>query len=202
MERRVRTRARRQNSRPRRPPTRTQLPLRAPPAPALTPRPHFAKLHPLSRSAHASRDPRPLPRPSSSPETVPSHPKLRPEVRHLCLCLISPSSLCARPILASPVLGRGGPTCRAVVGQFSPVQCPGVGPCITPASAEAFSGLSAPQAPSSWPESLIEVPPVRQRPSPHRSPLSALGFVAFSLPLSLPWHSLPLCPIPVNPDPP
>jgi hypothetical protein len=87
------------------PPTRPQLPLRAPPEPALTPPPHFAQLRPLSRSAHATRDPRPLPRPSSSTETAPSHP----EVRHLCPCLISPISLYARPILASPVLGRGGP---------------------------------------------------------------------------------------------
>jgi hypothetical protein len=88
-----------------------QLPLRASPAPALTSPPHFAQLHPLSRSAHAARDPRPLPRPFSSPETTPNHPELRPKVRHLCPCLISPNPLCARPILASPVLSCGGPPC-------------------------------------------------------------------------------------------
>jgi hypothetical protein len=59
----------------------------------------------------AARDPRPRSRPSSSPETAPSLPELRPEVRHLCPCLISLVPLCARPILISPVLGRGGPPC-------------------------------------------------------------------------------------------
>jgi hypothetical protein len=70
---------------------------------------------------------------------------------------------------------------RVVAGQFSPIQCPGVGPCVTHASAEAFLGLSAPQAPSPWPESLIGVPPVRPRPPPRRSSPSVRGFVDFSL---------------------
>jgi hypothetical protein len=56
-----------------------------------------------------SRDPRPPPRPSSSPETAPSHPELRPEVRHLCPFSVSPISLYARPISASPEFGCGGP---------------------------------------------------------------------------------------------
>jgi hypothetical protein len=63
----------------------------------------------LPTPPNTAGDPRLLPRPSSSPETAPSYLQLRPEVRHLCPCLISPISLCARPILASPVLGRGGP---------------------------------------------------------------------------------------------
>jgi hypothetical protein len=75
---------------------------------------------------------------------------------------------------------------RAVAGQFSPVQCPSVGPYVTPASAEALPGLSAPQAPSPWLESLTGIPSVRPRPSPHRSPLSVLRFMAFSPPLSSP----------------
>jgi hypothetical protein len=54
-------------------------------------------------------DPRPPPRPSSSSETAPSHPELRPEVRHLCPCSVSPISLCCWPILASPEFDRGGP---------------------------------------------------------------------------------------------
>jgi hypothetical protein len=63
-----------------------------------------------------TRDPRPPPRPSSSPETALSHPELRPEVRHLCPCLVSPSSVVA--------------VCRAraVTGQISLAQCPHVGP--------------------------------------------------------------------------
>jgi hypothetical protein len=84
--------------------------LRAPLVPRACPSPHFAQLHPLSRSAHAG-DPRPRSRPSSSPETAPSLPELCPEVRHPSLCPIFPIALCARPISPSPVLGRGGPPC-------------------------------------------------------------------------------------------
>jgi hypothetical protein len=71
----------------------------------------FAFAPTLPSPPDAARDPRPLPRPSSSPETAPSLPELRPKVRHLCPCLISLVSLCARPILASLVLGRGGSPC-------------------------------------------------------------------------------------------
>jgi hypothetical protein len=104
VDRRVRTRARRRVSRPRRPPTR--------PAPFLEPRqcpthtPHLISLgftlsHALPTPLVAARDPRPRSRPSSSPETAPSLPELRPEVRHPSMCPISPS----------PVLDRGGPPC-------------------------------------------------------------------------------------------
>jgi hypothetical protein len=91
---------------------------------------------------------------------------------------------------------------RTVAGQFSLVYFPGVDSRVAPASAETFPSLSAPQAPSLWPECLAGVPPVRPRPSPRRSPLSTLGFVASSSPLSSPWHSLPLYPIPATPEPP
>jgi hypothetical protein len=53
--------------------------LRAPPVPRAHPSPHFAQLHPLSRSAHAAsrrRRPAPCSQPSSSPETAPSLPEL------------------------------------------------------------------------------------------------------------------------------
>jgi hypothetical protein len=112
VDRLVRTCAHRRNSRPLRPPTR--------PSSLLEPRqrPHsLPRL--ISHSSALSRalpmlpdtvgDPRLLPQPSSSWETAPSHPELCPEVKHLCPCLISPISLCARPILASSVLARGGP---------------------------------------------------------------------------------------------
>jgi hypothetical protein len=85
--------------------------LRAPPVPRAHPSPHFAQLHPLSHSAHAAGDLHLRSRPSSSPETAPSLPELRPEVRHLSLCLISPIAPCVRPISPSPMLGRGGPSC-------------------------------------------------------------------------------------------
>ena len=83
--------------------------LRALPVFCAHPSPHFAQLHPLSRSAHAAGDPHPRSRPSSSPETAPSLPELCPEVRHPSPCPISPIAPCARPISPSPVLGHGGP---------------------------------------------------------------------------------------------
>jgi hypothetical protein len=62
VDRRVRTRTRHRVSRPRRPPTRPAPLFRAPPVPRAHPLPHFARLHPLSRSAHAaSRRRRPAP---------------------------------------------------------------------------------------------------------------------------------------------
>jgi hypothetical protein len=93
VDRRVRTCACRRISRPRRPPTR--------PAPFLEPRqcpahtPHLISLNcTLSRALPtppaAAGDPHPRSRPSSSPETAPSLPELRPEVRHPSPCPISP----------------------------------------------------------------------------------------------------------------
>jgi hypothetical protein len=114
VDRRVRTCTRRRISRPRRPPTR--------PAPFLEPRqcpahtPHLISLSfTLSRALPtppaADGDPRLCSRPSSSLETAPSLPELRPEVRHPSPCPISPIAPCVRPISPSPVLGRGGPPC-------------------------------------------------------------------------------------------
>jgi hypothetical protein len=114
VDRRVRTRARRWISRPRRPPTR--------PAPFLEPRqcpthtPHlisrsFALSRALLTLPAAAGDPRPRSQPSNSLETAPSLSELRPEVRHLSPCPISLNAPCARPISPSPVLGRGGPPC-------------------------------------------------------------------------------------------
>jgi hypothetical protein len=62
VDRRMRTRARRRVSRPRRTPTRPTPLFRALPVPRTHPSPHFAHLHPLSRFAHAaSRRRRPAP---------------------------------------------------------------------------------------------------------------------------------------------
>jgi hypothetical protein len=112
VDRRVHTRARRRISRPRHPPTR--------PAPFLEPRQcptHTPRLISLSFTLSralptppaAAGDPRPRSRPSSSPETAPSLPELRLEVRHPSPCPISLIAPCARPISPSPVLSRGGP---------------------------------------------------------------------------------------------
>jgi hypothetical protein len=111
---RVRTHARRRISRPRRPPTR--------PAPFLEPcqcPTHTHRLISLSFTLSralptppaAAGDSRLRSRPSSSLETAPSLPELRPEVRHSSPCSISPIVPCVRPISPSPVLGRGGPPC-------------------------------------------------------------------------------------------
>jgi hypothetical protein len=62
VDQRVRTRARRRVSRPRRPPMRPAPLFRALPVPRAHPSPHFVQLHPLSCSAHAaSRCRRPAP---------------------------------------------------------------------------------------------------------------------------------------------
>jgi hypothetical protein len=114
MDRRVRTRARRRVSRPRRPPTC--------PAPFLEPRQcptHTLRLisHTLALSRalpsppDAAGDPRPRPWPSSLLETAPSLPELRPEVRHPSPCPISLIAPCVRPISHSPVLNCGGSPC-------------------------------------------------------------------------------------------
>jgi hypothetical protein len=117
VDRRMRTRARRRVSRPRRLPTR--------PTPFLEPRqcPMHTR-HLISRSFTLSRalptppaaagDPRPRSRSSSSPKTAPSLPELCPEVRHPSSCLISPIVPYVRPISPSSVLGRGGSPCSRV----------------------------------------------------------------------------------------
>jgi hypothetical protein len=92
------------------------------PAPFLEPRQCPAHTpHPISRSFILSRtlpmppaaagDLHPRSRPSNSPETAPSLLELRPEVRHLCPCPISPIAPCVQSISPSPVLGRSGPPC-------------------------------------------------------------------------------------------
>jgi hypothetical protein len=85
VDQRVRTRARRRISRPRRPPTRPAPFLEPRQCPAHTPR-HISLGFTLSRALSTPpatvRDPRPRSRPSSSLETAPSLPEIRPEVRH------------------------------------------------------------------------------------------------------------------------
>ena len=124
VDRRVRTRARRRISRPRRPPIR--------PAPFLEPHqcpthtPHlisrsFALSHTLPTPPAAVGDPRPRSRPSSSPETAPSLPELRPDVRHSSPCPISPIVPCVRPISLRRCSAAAVRHARAVAGRFSPV---------------------------------------------------------------------------------
>jgi hypothetical protein len=114
VDRRVRTRARRWISRPRRPPTRLTPFLEPHQCLAHTPRLislDFTLFHALPTPPATAQDPRPRSRPSSSLETAPSLPELRPEVRHSSPCPISPIAPYVRPISPSPVLGRGGPPC-------------------------------------------------------------------------------------------
>jgi hypothetical protein len=114
VDRRVRTRARHRISRPRPPPTRPAPFLEPCQCPAHAPR-LISHIFTLSRALPTppatTRDPHPRSRPSSSPETTPSLPELRPEVRHPSPCPISPITPCVRPISPSPVLGHGGPPC-------------------------------------------------------------------------------------------
>jgi hypothetical protein len=114
VDQRVRTRARRRVSRPRRPPTHPALFLEPCQCPAHTPHlisRSFTLSHALPSPPAATGDPRPCSRPSSSPETTPSLPELRPEVRHSSPCPISLIVPCVRPILPSSMLDRGGPPC-------------------------------------------------------------------------------------------
>jgi hypothetical protein len=111
VDQRVRTRACHRVSRPRHPPTRPAPFLEPRPCPALVPRlisHSFALSRIVPSPPDAAGDLRPRSRSSSSPETVPSLPELRPKVRHLYPCPIFHIALCAWPILASPMLGRGG----------------------------------------------------------------------------------------------
>jgi hypothetical protein len=74
----------------------------------------------LLTSPHLAEDPRQLPRPSSSSETVSSHPELCPEVRHLYPCPVSPIALYGRPILLHRSSAVAVRLARAVTGQISP----------------------------------------------------------------------------------
>jgi hypothetical protein len=90
VDRRVRTRARHWISRPRRPPMRPAPFLEPRHCPALGPRliSHgFALSRALPTPPAAAGEPRPRSQPSSSPETAPGLPELRPEVRLLPPCL-------------------------------------------------------------------------------------------------------------------
>jgi hypothetical protein len=114
VDQRERTRACHRISQPQRPLTRPAPFLEPRQCPAHTPRLislSFTLSRVLLTPPAAAGDPRPRSWPSSSPETAPSLPELRPEVRHPSPCPISPIAPCVRPISPSPVLGRGGPPC-------------------------------------------------------------------------------------------
>jgi hypothetical protein len=114
VDRCVRTHARRQISRPRCMPTRLAPFLEPRQCPAHTPHlisRSFTLSHALPMPPATSGDPRPRSQPSSSLETAPSLPELRPKVRHPSPWPISLIAPYARPISPSPVLGRGSPPC-------------------------------------------------------------------------------------------
>jgi hypothetical protein len=111
VEQRVCTRARHRISRPRRPPTRPAPFLEPRQCPLHTPRlisHSFTLSRALPTLPAAAGDPHPHSQPSSSAETAPGLPELRPELRHPSPCPISPIVPYDRPISPSPVLGRGG----------------------------------------------------------------------------------------------
>jgi hypothetical protein len=174
--------------------------LRAPPVPALAPPPHFARLCPLSLSALAARrrrrlalafptiqlagdcakPPRAPPR-GETPVPVPNFP-------YCALCLANFGFAGARP-RRTAVLARW-PTDLA--RSSSPALVPKL-PLPLLKLAKALACLKPPPRGRNASPELLR---------PARDPLSALGCVASSLPLSSPWHSLPLCPTPATPEPP
>jgi hypothetical protein len=87
---------------------------RALPVPHAHPSPHFARLHPLSRSALATSHRR---RPAPVFPTIQlagdrsKPPRAPPEVIHPSPCPNSFIAACVRPISPSPVLDRGGLPC-------------------------------------------------------------------------------------------
>jgi hypothetical protein len=88
--------------------------LRAPPVPRAHLSPHFAQLHPLSRSAHvSSRRRRPVPAFPAIQLTGDRSkpPRASPQGETLVPVPISPIAPCVRLISPSLVLGRGGPPC-------------------------------------------------------------------------------------------
>jgi hypothetical protein len=81
---------------------------------------------------------------------------------------------------------------RTMSGHPDLVQCLGFGPGCSPTSIGTSPSPITADCPLWRPGFLTGVTPARPRPSLRRSPLSALGFMAFSPPLSSPWRSLPL----------
>jgi hypothetical protein len=85
---------------------------RAPPVPRAHPSPHFARLHPLSRSAHAASHRRRLAPAFPAIQLTgdrPKPPRAPLQVRHPFPCPISLIAPCVRPISPSPVADRDGP---------------------------------------------------------------------------------------------
>jgi hypothetical protein len=115
----ARTRARRRNSRPRRPPTRPNSLFEPCPRPHSLPRlishsPALSRALPMPFDLDG--DPGPPPRSSSLPEATPSDPEPHPKVRHLLPCSISPDMLCRWPISALSVSAVAVRRALAVAG--------------------------------------------------------------------------------------
>jgi hypothetical protein len=75
---------------------------------------------------------------------------------------------------------------RAVTDRIGLVECPLVGPWHSPSFAEVSLGPSTPQTPSLRPEFLTGTTPTRSEFSLRHSPLSDLGLVVKSPPVSSP----------------
>jgi hypothetical protein len=144
--------------------TRARAPRSPATSPAHTPQLLFEhRLHPhslprpishslaLSRALpsllHLAGDPRPPCWSPSSPEATPSDPKLRSEVRHPFSCSVSSIMLCRQSILASPEFGHGGPPHPRGDRPNWSGSVPPRWSLISPRSAEASPGPSAPQTP-------------------------------------------------------
>jgi hypothetical protein len=122
VDQRTRTHARRWNSRPRRPPTCPSSLFEPYSRPHSLPRlishnPALSRA--LPTPSDLAGDPRPPPQSTISSEATPSDPELRPEVRHLLPCSISPVTLCHLPISASQVSAVAVRRALVVAGRFS-----------------------------------------------------------------------------------
>jgi hypothetical protein len=175
------------------------------PAPALAPLPHFAQAHPLSRFALAARlhrSLRPCYRQSSSLEIAPSHPELRPEVRHPLPCSISPNSALSWPIRLHRGSAAPARRARTVTGRISRPVAPAlvrIVPLTLPQLGQALARPRPPLAGRNSSSELLDAPEV---PPLRRSLVSGLVLAAGSLPVSSPDPLDPFQPSPANPDPP
>jgi hypothetical protein len=175
------------------------------PAPALAPLPHFAQAHPLSRFALAARlrrSLRPCYRQSSSLEIAPSHPELRPEVRHSFPCSISPNSALSWPIWLHRGSAAPARRARTVTGQISRPFAPALVRSVPLTLLQLGQALACPRPPLAGRNSSSELPDVPEVTPLRRSPVSGLVLAAGSLLVSSPDPLDPFQPSSATLDPP
>jgi hypothetical protein len=180
--------------------------LRARPVPRARPPPHFAQLCPLLRSALAARRHR---RPAPAFTTIhlaedrAKPPRVPPRSETPLPMLNFPSfALCLANFGIAGARSRRSAVLTWWPADLARSSSPALVPKVPLPLLKLAQALARLKPPSPWLECLARAPPVRLRPSPRRSPLSARGFMASFPPLSSSWCSLPICPTPATPKPP